>query len=303
MSNSKLRNTHTQITAGLRQLAKGEGKNPNHVYNRFFREMFLAELMAIDDGWVIKGGTNLNCILPGARHTKDLDLYRQQNPTGHLEAAKNLVARMNGTRVGPYEFKVEHARQPQKGDGIENVPLRITTRIGARKFLEFWIDVSGDLQVPPVTSTTTVKRSDNLNIPFAPQTFQILSYPVENQLADKICAMYKMHEGRASTRFRDLYDITLIALNLEVDSEELALALKTQQQVRNMRLPLRFSSPSNEWPLRYPRFIKQLGIANEEIYTMKSSLEIAEQLFLPILSDQLPLHPMTWSPNDRRWKQ
>jgi hypothetical protein len=41
MSNSKLRNTHTQITAGLRQLAKDEGKNPNHVYNRFFREMFL----------------------------------------------------------------------------------------------------------------------------------------------------------------------------------------------------------------------------------------------------------------------
>ncbi|MDK8775213.1 nucleotidyl transferase AbiEii/AbiGii toxin family protein [Corynebacterium pseudodiphtheriticum] len=260
MSNSKLRNTHTQITAGLRQLAKDEGKNPNHVYNRFFREIFLAELMAIDDGWVIKGGTNLNCILPGARHTKDLDLYRQLNPTGHLEAAKNLVARMNGTRVGPYEFKVEHARQPQKGDGIENVPLRITTRIGARKFLEFWIDVSGDLQVPPVTSTTTVKRSDNLNIPFAPQTFQILSYPVENQLADKICAMYEMHEGRASTRFRDLYDITLIALNLEVDSEELALALKTQQQVRNMRLPLRFSSPSNEWPLRYPRFCDTPGV-------------------------------------------
>lgn len=36
MSNSKLRNTHTQITSGLRQLAKVEGKNPNHVYNRFF---------------------------------------------------------------------------------------------------------------------------------------------------------------------------------------------------------------------------------------------------------------------------
>lgn len=162
------------------------------------------------------------------------------------------MARMNGTRIGPYEFKVEHARQPQTNDGIENVPLRITTRIGARKFLEFWIDVSGDLQVPPVTSTTTVKRSDNLNIPFAPQTFQILSYPIESQLADKICAMYEMHEGRASTRFRDLYDITLIALNLEVDSEELALALKTQQQVRNIRLPLRFSHPGNEWLLRYP---------------------------------------------------
>lgn len=115
--------------------------------------------------------------------------------------------------------------------------------------------------------------------------------------------MYEMHEGRASTRFRDLYDITLIALNLEVNSEELALALKTQQEVRNMRLPLRFSHPSNEWPLRYPRFIKQLGIANEEVYAMKASLEIAEQLFLPILSDQLPVHPMTWSPNDRRWKQ
>ena len=50
---------------------------------------------------------------------------------------------------------------------MSNSKLRNThTQIGTSKFLEFWIDVSGDLQVPPVTSTTTVKRSDDLNIPF-----------------------------------------------------------------------------------------------------------------------------------------
>lgn len=70
-----------------------------------------------------------------------------------------------------------------------------------------------------------------------------------------------------------------------------------------MRLPLRFSHPSNEWALRYPRFIKQLGIANEESYDMKVSLDIAEQLFLPILSDQLPSRPMTWSPDNQKWEQ
>ena len=59
MSNSKLRNTHTQITAGLRQLAKDEGKNPNHVYNRFFREMFLAELMANEEVYTMKSSLKI----------------------------------------------------------------------------------------------------------------------------------------------------------------------------------------------------------------------------------------------------
>ena len=31
--------------------------------------------MRLNDGWVLKGGTNIYCRIPGARQTKDLDLF------------------------------------------------------------------------------------------------------------------------------------------------------------------------------------------------------------------------------------
>lgn len=40
MSNLKLRNTHTQITAGLRQLAKDEGKIPTMFTTDSFEKCF-----------------------------------------------------------------------------------------------------------------------------------------------------------------------------------------------------------------------------------------------------------------------
>ncbi|MGP6174268.1 hypothetical protein [Corynebacterium sp. A21] len=47
-------------------------------------------------------------------------------------------------------------------------------------------------------------------------------------------AMYEVYGARASIRYRDLYDIDLIALELEVDAEKLFTALQKQQQIRNV---------------------------------------------------------------------
>lgn len=46
-----------------------EGSFPWHVH-QFFRELFFAELMAADDRWILKGGTNLYCRIPVARHAQ-----------------------------------------------------------------------------------------------------------------------------------------------------------------------------------------------------------------------------------------
>lgn len=227
MAEHKPRQTHTQITAGLRAFARREKMSVNAVYSRFFREMFLAELMNKDTGWVLKGGTNLYCLIPGARHTEDLDLYRQDSPTGYRDAADSLIAVMDQTAVGPYAFEVRSPREEKVSGTIDNVQLTVLVRFGTGEFSRFNIDVSGDLEVPTVTESLVVKRSDPLDVPFVAQTFPVLSYPVENQLADKVCAMYEVHGSRVSTRYRDLYDIGLIVLELGVDVEKLRTALRT----------------------------------------------------------------------------
>lgn len=60
--------------------------------------MFTAALME-DDGWVLKGGTNLFCRLHDARLTLDLDLFRQGD-TASADTVETLRKVMDGRSVG-----------------------------------------------------------------------------------------------------------------------------------------------------------------------------------------------------------
>lgn len=74
-SGRKVRQRHNQIVNALKSEARSRGADISDVYNQFFREVFLNELMQEGEGWVLKGGTNVYCRIPGARQTKDLDIY------------------------------------------------------------------------------------------------------------------------------------------------------------------------------------------------------------------------------------
>lgn len=288
MAKPKIRATHSQITAGLREFATQQKLTPNVVYSRFFREVFLAELTAKDQGWVMKGGTNLYCLIPGARHTQDLDLYRQDSPTDHRDAAFMLMKVMDQATVGPYTFEVRNPRVEKISGTIDNIQLTVIVRFGTGEFSRFSIDVSGNLEVPVVTEPLMVTRSDSLDVPFVAQTFPVLPYPVENQLADKVCAMYEVHGPRASTRYRDLYDIGLIALELEVDAEKLRTALRRQQQIRNVALPSHMVLPSEEWLTGYEKFIGTLHQPRGELNDVDNALAVAGELMNPMLTDNDP---------------
>ncbi|WP_018297209.1 nucleotidyl transferase AbiEii/AbiGii toxin family protein [Corynebacterium lubricantis] len=301
MPKPKSRATHSQITAGLREFAKQQKLTPNAVYSRFFREVFLAELMATDPGWVLKGGTNLYCRIPGARHTQDLDLYRQDSPTGHRDAAQTLITVMDRTKVGPYTFEVRNPRAEQASGTIDNIELTVIVRFGTGEFSRFSIDVSGDIEVPTVTEPLLVTRSDPLDVPFAQSTFAVLSYPVENQLADKTCAMYEIHGARASTRYRDLYDIGLIALELEVDGGRLRTALDRQAQIRGVRLPPEMVLPSDEWPAGYEKFARTLHQPRPELLGVEDALTRAGLLLNPLLTTSDQVKGKVWPAETQQW--
>lgn len=128
MRKSKPKRTDGQIRDALKKEAREQGMNPNEAYNRFFRELFLAELMSRDQGWVLKGGTNLYCQIPGARHTRDLDLYRQDDPTSFRRAAAELVESMDEAKIGPYRFKVSIPKGETVNGAIDNISLKTGSR-------------------------------------------------------------------------------------------------------------------------------------------------------------------------------
>lgn len=304
-----LKKTHGQIIAALKAQARRTGEPPNDLYNRFFREVFLYHLMSREDGWVLKGGTNIYCLIPGARHTKDLDLYRRYDPTSAESAVDSLVTSMNGLRAGSYTFKLEKPERPQATGTVDSRRVNVEVLQGARPraFVRFSIDVSGDLQVTGEVQKIEVTPSFDFNTDLIPSTYDVSSYPVPSQIADKVCAMYEMHgdqpPGIPSTRYHDLYDVARLARELSMSSAELRQALDTQKRVRNMALPERITLPHENWRTRYPAAAKHFPDTSTGwgLDDLDEALRIVGLLIDPVLKGESVYNDARWDPDNLTW--
>lgn len=263
--------------------------------------------MQHQNGWVLKGGSNIYCRVPGARQTKDLDLYRQDDPTSSTGAADALVAAMNGHRVGPYRFQVEHPDRTGAVGTVDSERIDVTVIHGVNnRFLSFGVDVSGDLEVTGAVEPLIVPASYEVTTEFLPQTFRVYSYPVASQIADKVCAMYERHgetpPGRASTRYHDLYDVALMARELTVSAADLWAALNTQCQVRKMTLPERLVIPDDSWTNQYPAKAKKFGSERWGLNELDEALRVAGLLIDPILSGESDGLGQSWDCAALLWK-
>lgn len=305
MSRTNPKTTHGQITFAIKQAARGAQLTANDAYNQFFRELFLHSLAQLNRDWVLKGGANVYCRIPGARQTKDLDLYRQSPPTSAGPAADSLVATMNGHRAGPYIFSVERTGS-SLGGPIESERVRVTVRYGVNaRLVDFYVDVSGDLIVTSQAEALRVRPTFAINTPILPEEFEVLTYPVANQVADKFCAMYERHgtkrPGRASTRYHDLYDLALIATELEVQAEELDAALRSQASIRGLELPHKVTVPDDLWREQYESKAQQFNGGDDQFRDLSKAIHVVGRFLDPILSGTLRDSSSTWMPRSMEW--
>ncbi|HIW90558.1 MAG TPA: nucleotidyl transferase AbiEii/AbiGii toxin family protein [Candidatus Corynebacterium avicola] len=257
-------------------------------------------------GWVLKGGSNIYCRVPGARHTKDLDLYRRYEPTSSIGAAEAMVDTMDGHRAGPYTFRVI---RPERTSAVgtvdsERVKVRVIHGVNS-EHCTFYVDVSGDLEVTGAVEHLEVPSSYQVETEFLPRSFRVFSYPVASQVADKICAMYERHgerpPGSASTRYHDLYDVALIALELTVTAEELRDALVAQCRVRDLTLPTSLELPDDSWMVMYPATARNFGGKYRELEDLDEALRVAGLLVNPVLSGDAEVSGCSWDHTALRW--
>lgn len=69
-----------------------------------------------------------------------------------------------------------------------------------------------------------------------------------NSLADKLCAMVETHEGRPSSRVKDLVDVSIYATSVDIDGSDLCKQVRTEAAVRKIALPEMFSVPHESIP-------------------------------------------------------
>lgn len=190
---------------------------------------------------------------PGARHSQDIDFSRPVD----LDTAVTDLAELIHATPAPDPFGFDIEPDPANSDD-HHLRLKITVRLGASVIDTFPVDIT---YRPAITAVDTVQPNPVIVIEDVDDLPPLVTVPLAQQVADKLCAMYERHgaEELPSSRYRDLVDLMIIVTGTdELDAAVLAVAVDAEQRRRDMTIPAALPSPSRQWSTGYNRLATRL---------------------------------------------
>lgn len=283
----------------LKAHAKAAGRPFREVKREFVYQRFLARLWASEDHqplWVLKGGVGLLARLPGARFSQDIDLV---NLAADADAAVAEIREVGRRDLGDYlRFEVKSAKTMSVDGSLQ---LSIDVNLGATRWESLKVDIS--LERHYVAQLEQVTPSPVIDIDGLPPLPTYHLYPIADQVADKVSAMYELHGGAGypSSRFRDLVDLVLVIGARPLEAAILGAALEARKQ--NARSPIELPSTMREpgpgWADGYMA-IAIGSFQDKRMHSLDWALAYVGDCLNPIL-DRTIDHG-TWNPAEHRWE-
>lgn len=278
----------------LKAQAKGRGRSLEELRREFLYQRFLALIFSVPDGhWVLKGGASLLMRLADARFSKDLDLLRmgQTSPDSAIAELRALTAPREGDHL---TFALD--------DGVHYsivnpvVEITGTAYIGA-KYGQFPIDLATELHL--LSAPERVRARPVVDVPGLPALPEMVVYPLTDQIADKVCAMYGRYglSQGPSSRYRDVLDLVLIVSTSEFDGRQLSLAIASESRRRDVALPRSMEAPGPNWEAGYATIARRSRVASE-LRELSAALSFVGACLDPILAGTF--RGGSWHP-DRGW--
>jgi hypothetical protein len=290
------------LAAHARRAAGEAGVSSADLILRFYLGRLLARVFRADpDGWLLKGGQALLVRYPDARHSRDIDLCGTS--TTSLDAAVAALERAVQLDLDDHLRFILRSRDDRL-EGHGSTRLKFDVQLGGRVIPN---GISVDVVVDRYPLGQPTRKQLESPVPLDwPAGYPVIAlYPVIDHVADKVCAMYEKHgtDGIASTRYRDLVDLVLIALREPLDGPQLRLAVHTEVARRTARgtpiqLPATFTIPGSAWPAGY-RAAAATVAGLVDYRTIESAAELAHTLLDPLLAEGAA--PAQWDPHHRRW--
>ena len=228
------------------------------------------------DAWVLKGGFALQLHFGvRSRTTKDIDLLMRNSSS----PAWDMLRQAGAADLGDwFAFEIGRPRaQALHDQGGQRFPVH--SLLDGRTFERFHVDVGiGD---PVVEPPDILKTSDILAFAdIEPVLFP--TYPLTQQLAEKLHAYTRTYEGTESTRVRDLVDILLIASRSTFDAGKLSAAIQATFEARATHaLAAQLPQPPSKWGPSFRRSADELGLTWNDL---DEGSEAARNFFDPLLS-------------------
>lgn len=264
------------------------------LHREFFMQRLLAKVFRDPAGaWILKGGTGLLVRLPGARHSEDLDLLHPQTSLDQaFEELRGLVE-----VTGPRDrFTFRLAVRERQEDVWK---LHATPYLGAHGLQHFPIDLTAGRQLVGEIDRVAPQQIIEIDDLDPPPAFSC--YPLADQIADKLAAMYEFHgpDRRPSTRWRDLADLLLIIDNFAFDAASTCTALDKQRECREaLELPAAVHAPGPRWEAEYPQ-LAAATILPAALHRLDEALTVLGRCVNPLLNGELT--EGRWNPESSTW--
>jgi hypothetical protein len=288
------------IRGKAQQVGRAAGISPGDLMTRFHYQRLLAQVFQ-EDGWMLKGGQSLLVRYPGqARASRDADLFHQA--ADDIHAAITALERAAAVDLDDYfHFSVTQSSVEASGGAKAQIEVMIGT---ARKSS---LNVDLVVRRTPTGQPTTVRLEPAVPIEWPDSWPEVLLYPLVDPIADKVCAMYEMHRRVgdrlvASTRFRDLGDLLLIAQQESIDGRAVQIALMSEVERRTalgtVALPTVFKIPDpDSWARGYPKAAAEItGLRG--CRTLAEAQAAADRFITPLLSGA---DPGIWHADSAGW--
>lgn len=281
--NKEIKNVVASVLAKLRNHAKASGVPFQQVLQHYAIERFLYRISksAHAQSVVLKGALLLKTIdIPSARPTMDIDMLRQGRadeasllalvrdcmllevePDGLAFLSDSLVAE---TITKDSEYQGTRLLLDAR---MDNVRLRIQIDFGV-----------GDVMVPGprLIEYPAVLEGD---------TIQLLAYPIESAIAEKLQAMVSL--GDANSRMKDFYDVWICSKHLDFDPDILLAAIVATFKNRSTPIPTEeFEALSVQFAeahrVQWNAFVRKIGEA-ELTDALSKAIEDINLFIMPIL--------------------
>lgn len=250
------------------------------------------------DRFVLKGGQGVLARTLDARVTRDIDLVAQEESLE--EAIADLVQAASIDLNDFVSFVFDRAEQIKAEDEYRcGTKVWFTPFMGTKKLQPISIDlVVDEVRGLEPEILAPVDRLDIEGLPVC--DYRVCR--VESALADKLLAMIELHDGRASSRIKDIVDILVYAKTCSVDGATLAERVEKEASARKMAMPKEFVAPlwwKQNGSAQYAKMARQAGVLGLA-GNIAGAEEVVNRLYAPCFDRSMSV--CKWNPQTMRWE-
>ena len=223
----------SSLNARATSMSKVTGRPTRELLELYYHRRLLARVFHADaDSWVLKGGQALLVRWPQARYSTDIDLVHTVDESVVDDAVAALISAAS-TDLDDHLRYEHHDTSAERTANRPSRKVRFKAMFGLRQLSVVSVDVV-TAGTHPVGELHVEQLEAPFNVECGPWP-DVRMWPLEDHVADKIAAMHERHGDRLrpSTRFKDLIDLVLIAMNSALDGPTAHTAL--HREVRRRR--------------------------------------------------------------------